>query len=162
MNSILDVLGSQIHLWKFAIIEIIIKMIVMGHAWFLYFWNWFIIRFTTYWFEFKKIFSSLNLDLPFKMKYKFHFQNANFLLLSNPIKKLFHFKILYFRIQIKNYFIFKIQTIFTFKFDSKLAFVYKYQHVFAGSRCLSMRNGECLHANTRKAAWFGCFTELAS
>ena len=34
----------------------------------------------------------------------------------------------YFRIQINNDFIFKIQTIFTFKFNSKLAFMYKYQH----------------------------------
>ena len=34
----------------------------------------------------------------------------------------------FFCVQIKNDFIFKIQTFFTFKFDSKLAFMYKYQH----------------------------------
>ena len=60
----------------------------------------------------KKYFLSFNLCLPFKMKYKFHFQNANFFLTFNSIKKLFHFK---------------MQIIFTFVFKSIIISFLKYK-----------------------------------
>ena len=67
------------------------------------------------------------------MKYKFRFQNANsffFFFFSEFNLKVISFQIanyFYFHILINNDFIFKIQTIFTFKLNTKLAFMYKYQ-----------------------------------
>ena len=52
----------------------------------------------------------------------FYFRNQ---LKSNFISKCNYF---YFHTQFKINFIFKIQTIFTFKFNSKVPFMYKYQH----------------------------------
>ena len=99
----------------------------MSHASFLYIWNWFIIRCTTYWFEFKKYFQVLTCVYLSKWNINFIFKMQTFFYFQIQLKSYFISKF-YFRIQIKNDIIFKIQTIFTFKFDSKLAFMYKYQH----------------------------------
>ena len=70
----------------------------------------------------EKIFWSFDLCLLFRMKYKFHFQNANYF---------------YLHTQFKNNFIFKIQTIYIFKFNSKISFMYKFQHDNDGPPYLS-------------------------
>ena len=64
------------------------------------------------------------------MKYKFHFQIFIFIFTFKLNYKEISFQnanYFYFHILFKNNFIFKLQTIFTLKFNSKLSFMYKYQ-----------------------------------